>query len=279
MLIHGRCAAFRFHDGAVSSLPHFSMMEQADAREAHDHSEAVAGVDHQIVADGTAGLRHIFDAALRTALDVVCKREERIRPERDIFRVRSKISLLLFSRKQLRLLFEIILPHAVLQKIFAFLSQIEVDGVVALRPSDVLPELKVQNASALAKPPKISLRSGKPRAVDSRLLPCADADGLTFRCVADRIRLRVFQRDQGNNHVADCFLRQVLVLRDNIRKQVFPDDQIVPALLKRHAEDLLVLDRIRHIGRIDLHDVVGTLPFRLQDLQRFRFEIRCDDSV
>ena len=54
------------------------MVEQAQAAKGHGHAVFIAGVDHLLVADGTAGLDNGGHAAAVRALDVVAKGEERI---------------------------------------------------------------------------------------------------------------------------------------------------------------------------------------------------------
>ena len=49
-------------------------MEQADAGEGHRHVVFVAGLDHVVVANGSARLRNIFHAALMCTLDIVTER-------------------------------------------------------------------------------------------------------------------------------------------------------------------------------------------------------------
>ena len=55
------------------------MVEQADARECHRHLKAVAGVDHVIISNRAARLGDILHTAAVRALNIVAKREERIR--------------------------------------------------------------------------------------------------------------------------------------------------------------------------------------------------------
>ena len=52
------------------------MVEEADAGKAHDHVVRVTGSDDIVVADGTAGLCYILDAAAVSSLDIVAEGEE-----------------------------------------------------------------------------------------------------------------------------------------------------------------------------------------------------------
>ena len=65
----GHCAAL-----FVENL----VMEQADAGEGHRHVVFVAGLDHVVVANGSARLRNIFHAALMGSLDIIPEWEESI---------------------------------------------------------------------------------------------------------------------------------------------------------------------------------------------------------
>ena len=88
------------------------MMEQAHAREGHDHVMRVAARDHVVVTDRTTRLRDVLNAALERAQDVVAEREERVRTERD-FRNGLQVRFLFFLCERFRALCEIALPDAV----------------------------------------------------------------------------------------------------------------------------------------------------------------------
>ena len=64
------------HPAYISPLWLFLVMEQTDSRKRHRHMIFIASLNHMIVADGTARLCHIRNAASVCALDVVAKREE-----------------------------------------------------------------------------------------------------------------------------------------------------------------------------------------------------------
>ena len=96
------------------------------------------------------------------------------------------------------------------------------------------------------------------------LLSGADADCLSVFDVADRVALRIFQRDQSDDQVAFGFVREVLVLRRDISQQAFVQFDFVASLFERDAEYILVFDRGRAVGRVDLDDVVRPFPFVLQ---------------
>ena len=57
----------------------FLMMKQPDPRKAHRDIILVAGLDHIVIPDGTAGLRDVPDTASVCPLHIVPEREERIR--------------------------------------------------------------------------------------------------------------------------------------------------------------------------------------------------------
>ena len=74
-------------------------------------------------------------------------------------------------------------------------------------------------------------------------------------------------------------LGQRLVFGDDVVQHLRVDLQFVAALLKRDAENVLVLDRRRLVIRVDLHDVVVALALRLEDRERFLRVARGDDAV
>src|SRR6185295_6642385 len=60
-------------------LPPLSMFEVTDAGENHRQSVSVGGGDYLVVSNGTARLDHRGDSMLRSLVDSVAKRKERIR--------------------------------------------------------------------------------------------------------------------------------------------------------------------------------------------------------
>ena len=115
--------------------------------------------------------------------------------------------------------------------------------------------------------------------MDAALLAGADADGLAVLRVADGVGLRVLERDQGDQQVALCVLRQVVVLRRDILEAVFRDGDVVALLLEGDAEDLLALELCRLIGGIHLQDQVRALALRLEDLEGLWRIRRRNDAV
>ena len=115
--------------------------------------------------------------------------------------------------------------------------------------------------------------------MDAALLAGADADGLAVLGVADGVRLRVFERNERNDHVALRVIGKILIFGDDVRKQRLVDLAVVAALLERDAEDVLLLLRGGNVGGIHLHDVVLAALFRLQDGKRLLAERGGDDAV
>ena len=54
------------------------MVEQAQAAKGHGNTVLVAGVDHLLIADGTASLDNSCHAAAVRALNIVAEGEERV---------------------------------------------------------------------------------------------------------------------------------------------------------------------------------------------------------
>ena len=187
--------------------------------------------------------------------------------------------LLLLCRKHGRQLLEHALPVVRLQQVFPLVADVDIDGIVAVRAAHLLLERQIQHLRALAQEPAVRLAAREARAVDAALLARADADGLPVIRIADRIRLRVFQRDERDEQVALRRARQLLRLRRDVLQAVLRDGHIVALLRERHAEDLLRLDRGRLVGRIHLDHEIAALALRLQDFQRLRAVRRRDDAV
>ena len=132
----------------------------------------------------------------------------------------------------------------------------------------------------MAQLPVVGLLTGQTGAVDTALLACTHADGLTIIGVAHAVGLGVLQGDESNDEVALLLLGHVLVLGDPVVQHgVGVDDQLVAALLKGDAVHLLVLDGSGLIGGVDGDHIVVALLFAGQDGQCLRLVARSDDAV
>ena len=109
----------------------FLVMEQADAGEGHRHVVFVAGLDHVVIANGSARLRDIFHAALMCTLDIVTEREERVRAQCHVGHLIQPCTLLLLSEYR-RFYLKGLLPYAVSQHIHVLVTDVNVNGVIAV---------------------------------------------------------------------------------------------------------------------------------------------------
>ena len=64
----------------------------------------------------------------------------------------------------------------------------------------------------LAQPPNVGLVTCQTRAMNTALLPCADADGLPVFNITYRIALRIFKGDKCDDEVAKGFGCEMLGL-------------------------------------------------------------------
>ncbi len=173
-----------------------------------------------------------------------------------------------------------LLPHAVAQHIVVLLAQIDVDGIVAVGPVDVLLEREIEYAGTLAEPPFVGLVACQTGTVDAALLTGSDADGLAVFHVAHRIALCVFQCDEGYLQVAESLCRELLVLGGNVvEEMIVAEVDIIAVLLKPHAKDLLALNGLRYVVSINLNHVIGALALGLENLQCLGRIAWGDDTV
>ena len=131
----------------------------------------------------------------------------------------------------------------------------------------------------LTQKPRVGLGTGQTGAVNAGLLPGSHTDGLTVHRVADRVGLRVFERDERDDQIPHRALGQMLLLCDDVAEQRAVDAEVVAPLLKGHAKHLLALGLGRHIVRIDAHDVIAPLFLALENFQRLGLIPRGDDAV
>ena len=257
----------------------FLVVEQSHVSEGHGHIVLVAGLDDIVVTDAAAGLCDILHAALVSTLDVVTEGEESVGAQAYVG-VLGDPFLLLCTGENGWLLGEELLPCAVAQHVVVLFAEVDVDGVVAVGTTDARLERKAENLRALAQPPLIGFVTGETCAVDTALLTGTDADSLSVLDIADAVALCIFQCDEGNLQVADSLRSEVLVLRRNLFEEFrVVEIAVVAALLKGDAEDLLVLDRLGYIVRVDLDDAVSALALSLENLQGFGCVVGCDDAV
>ena len=247
------------------------MMEQPDACKRHSDAVFVASHDDMIVADAATSLGDELHATLMGTLDIVAEGEEGIRAE-GYLRVLGYPGFLLFHRQHLWLRLEELLPGTVAKHVVVFvLRDIHVDGVVAVGTANTIHEGQVHYFWMLTEPPDVGLVTSQTSTMDAALLTCADADCLTVFHVADGVRLCIFQRDEGNDQVAFGLRGKGLVLRRNVLEEgIVVKLDFVASLLEGNAEDLLALNGLRLIVRIDLDHVIGTLALVLQDLDGLR---------
>ena len=117
------------------------MMEKSHSRERHRNTVFVTAFDHGVVADRSARLGYIFNAASVRAFDIVEEREERVGAERNAVD-RIEISAHLFGCERFGTACEITLPYAVGAYVFFVFVYISVYDVISVRSSYIVPERK-----------------------------------------------------------------------------------------------------------------------------------------
>ena len=101
--------------------------------------------------------------------------------------------------------------------------------------------------------------------MNAGLLACTDTDGLTIYRKANRIGLRIFQRDQRHQKIALGGFRQGLIFRYDFVETFGGKACIVTLLRKTNAEYFLGFCNGRLIGRIDLNNIVVAVFLLAQD--------------
>ena len=160
------------------------------------------------------------------------------------------------------------------------LRDIHIDGVVAVGTADTIDEGQVHHFRMLAQPPDVGLVTCQTGAVDTALLTGTDTDGLTVLHVADRVRLRILQGDQGDDQVALGLRGEGLVLRrDVLEEGIVVELDLIAALLEGDAEHLLALDGLWHVAGVYLNHIIGALALVLQYLNGLRGVVRGNHTV
>ena len=115
--------------------------------------------------------------------------------------------------------------------------------------------------------------------MNAGLLARAYTNDLSALGIANRVGLGVFEGNQRNYQIDFRLFRQILILCYDMFQHFAVDLQIVAALLKSHAVNLLVLNFSGHILRIDFDDVIGAFTLGFEKLQRFVSIARSDDPI
>ena len=116
-LLHGLQQSFLFGITADS----VSVMEETDMRHCHEHAVLVRCFNDVVIADGSAALGDIGDAALVGALDIVAEGEEGVRTEGDARRCPDP-GRSFFGQEDRRFFREDPLPFVCAQKVHAFIG-------------------------------------------------------------------------------------------------------------------------------------------------------------
>ena len=222
-----------------------------------------------VISHRSTRLGYILHATLVSTLNVVTKWEECIRSKCYIC-ILVKPSSLLLCCKYVRLYLEELLPLALSENVHVVVADVEVDGVVAVSAADTVNELKSHYLGGLSEIPVVSLGSCKPRAVDTRLLPCAATGRLTAACISDGVGLSILERDERDSKVVLCALGEILSLGGNIREQLVVYNEFVSALRECDSVNLLALDLSGNIVGVDLVYVVVALFLALEYLKSLR---------
>lgn len=151
------------------------VMEKPQRRVNENYSVLVRRLDAFLVHNTSRRRCEIPNTTLLHAMHVVREREKRIARTRHTVELSSVVHTLLGAERR-RDLSEQAVPLLFLTALEDLASNKEVDRVRFLGALDSLLEWERKNARVVAQPPNISLGTRKSRAVDTRLLTCAQSD-------------------------------------------------------------------------------------------------------
>ena len=98
--------------------------------------------------------------------------------------------------------------------------------------------------------------------MNAALLAGSDANGLTALDVAHRIRLGIFEGDEGDGEVAKGGGGQFFVLRGTLVEQMrIGKIHFVAPLFEGDAEHLLAFDGIGAVIGVDLQNAISSFAF------------------
>ena len=131
----------------------------------------------------------------------------------------------------------------------------------------------------LAEKPGIGFAARQPGTVYARLLPSANAYHLAVIGVADGIGLRVFEGDEGDDHVAASSAGKLLVGCDDFSQAGWRRHNLIALLAECHAKHVAGFRSGWLIIGVDLDDAVAALLFLLQDFQGLWLITRGNDAI
>ena len=105
--------------------------------------------------------------------------------------------------------------------------------------------------------------------MNTGLLSGTDTDGLSALDIAYRVGLGIFQGDEGDFHIHQRLSRNLFLLCYDIGEKVTVHVELIAALFKSNAEDLLFLQGIWYVGRVDLDDIVVAFFLLFQNFKCF----------
>ena len=145
------------------------MVEQPHSGKGHGNIALVALFNDQIVPDGAAGLGNVADTGGAGTLDIVSKGEESVGAQAHAGEGVQKFPLFRLGQG-LGTGREIVLPDAIGANVLFIAVDIAVNDIVPVRTAEIAAERQAQRLGVLPQEPGIRLGTGKPGAVDPRLL-------------------------------------------------------------------------------------------------------------
>lgn len=150
-------------------------MEKPQRRVNENYSVLVRRLDAFLVHHTSRRRGEITNTTLLRAVHVVREREKRIARTRHTVEL-SRVVRTFLGAERRRDLFEQAVPLLFLAALENLASDKEVDRVRFFGALDSFLEWERKNARVVAQPPIIGLGARKSRAVDTRLLACAQSD-------------------------------------------------------------------------------------------------------
>ena len=180
-------------------------MEQPQVGVSKNDSMLVRSFDTLLVHHASARSSKVANAALARSVHIIREGKE------CITRACNSIELLgvrgaLFGSKRRRDALEEALPLRLLTPLKDLTTDEEINSVSFLSTLDSLLERKVENSRVVSEPPEVGFGTCKSRAVNTRLLACADSDNGTAVSVCDTVGLCVLERKSCNDEICESLV-------------------------------------------------------------------------
>ena len=184
------------------------MVEQAQTSVRKYHIVLIRGLDALRIHDATTWGSKVLHSTPESPMDIIREREECVTRAGNAAELTCMVRALL-RRERLRHALKHAFPLLTLAALEDFTANEEINRIRLLGALHSLLERQAQHARVVAQPPQIRFVTCETRAVNTRLLACADAYDRSTVGVRNAVGLSVLESESGNDEVSQGLVRNL----------------------------------------------------------------------